>query len=57
MRGVSFTLLSGSTFTSFLAHRSLRPLRHGCDPLDAPDGLGLQLRITAYASPSVVVRK
>ena len=57
MLEVSPALFQTLIFTSFVTHRSLRPLRHDCDPLDAPDGLGLQSRITAYAYFSLVVHK
>ena len=35
----------------FLDAPPLRALRHGGDPLDAPDGLGLQVRIIAHEYP------
>ena len=46
---VSLTLFQAEPFQPFWAHRSLRSLRHGGDPLDAPDGLGLQSRTTPCA--------
>ena len=54
---VSFNLFPDSTFTAFLDAPSLRALRHGGDPLDAPDGLGLQSRTIACSYFSLVVHK
>jgi hypothetical protein len=41
----------------FLTHRSSRALRHVGDPLDAPDGLGLQSRTTVFPYPHLAVHK
>ena len=45
--GGILTLFPDLTFTAFLDAPFLATTPHGCDPLDAPDGLGLQSRTAA----------
>ena len=54
---IHFPLSTFLTFHFFLDAPSLRALRHGSDPLDAPDGLGLQVRIIAVNVLNLVNRK